>query len=377
MKAGLTLTQLAQELDRQNNAKRDFLLDTRDLTVLPTDEGMIEAHLPNGTGEFNVMGVAHRQLGDYCGIPAKFYDMLRYGKPDGKPALPMQPKLLGTNLNTLLRERPTKRMVRCFDFGEGEGIVEDGRASGRVMRALLSDRYLRRDNFEVAEAALKVLGEIPDVKIPTAQITEKHMYISALAPRVEAEVKEGDVVQAGVRITNSEVGWGALKIEPIVLRLVCMNGMTVAKATRVFHLGSQIDSDETIKVLSDESLRKDDEAFFAKLADVMRAAVDETQFNLIVAQMREAAQAPKMQKPKEAMEELGKKFNASEAEGESLLAHLIEGGDLTAYGALNAFTRAAQDVESYDRSMELEAAGGKILEMAGTKEWERIALAGA
>lgn len=367
MKTGLTLTQLAQELDRQNRAKRDFLVDTRQLTVLPPaapadgDDAPVwipELTLPDSAGEFTIRGVAPRQIGDHLKIPARFWDLLatEHGA------------LLAHNVNTLFRERPSTRMVRCLDFGD------DG---GRYARAFLSDRYLRRDNYEVAQAALKVLADVPDVQIPTSQVTDKHLYITALAPRVQGEVKVGDTVQAGIRITNSEVGWGALKVEPLVFRLICLNGMTVAKATRVMHIGGTIgmDNDEVIRVLSDETLALDDKAFFAKLADVMRSAVDETAFNAIVAQMREAAGSPRMEKPQAAMVELGKKFNVGEAEGESILGHLIEGGDLTAYGALNAFTRAAQDVESYDRSMELEAAGGKILEMAGTREWARIAAA--
>lgn len=362
MKQGLNLTQLAQELDRQNKAKRDFLVDTRELTMFPGSEetnGRPELHLPDGAGEFAIPGdaVVRRQIGDHLKVPAKFWDMLEGDHP----------ALLAHNVNTLFRERePGKHMVRTFDYGETD----------RRARAFLSDRYLRRDNAQVAEAALKVLKEVPDVQIPSAQVTDRHMHITALAPKVQGEVKVGDIVQAGVRITNSEVGWGALKVEPILYRLWCLNGCSTGDVTRVFrivHSGPQLDSEATLSVLSNETLAKDDEAFFAKLADVMRAAVDETIFNDALVQMRLAADSAKMVKPQAAMEELGKTFSLGEGEQDSILGHLIEGGDLTAYGALNAVTRAAQDVESYDRSMELEQVGGKILAMAGTKSWDRIA----
>lgn len=355
MKNGLSLTELAAELERQNDAKRDFLVDTRELTLLGREDGGIpELHLPNGEGEFITHGVLPRQIATHLKIPAKFWDLLETEHRG----------LLAHNVNTLFRERPATRMVRCMDYGDGD----------RLARAFLSDRYQRRDNYEVAQAALKVLGEIPDVKVPTAQITDTRMYITALAPRVTGEVKVGDELQAGVRITNSEVGKGALVVQPIVYRLVCLNGMTVAKATRTFHLGRQLDNDDTITVLSQETERLDDQAFFAKLADVMRAAVDETQFNAIVQQMREATQTEKMEKPVKTMERLGKRFDISDGEQENILAHLIEGSDLTAYGALNAVTRTAQDVESYDRSMELEQIGGKILEMP-KQEWAALAVA--
>ena len=41
-----------------------------------------------------------------------------------------------------------------------------------------------------------------------------------------------------------------------------------------------------------------------------------------------------------------------------MLRHLIEGGDLSAYGLVNAVTHFAQDVDDYDRATEFEALGG-------------------
>lgn len=41
------------------------------------------------------------------------------------------------------------------------------------------------------------------------------------------EVRKGDIVQAGVMISNSEVGLGAVSIQPLVYRLVCTNNSDV------------------------------------------------------------------------------------------------------------------------------------------------------
>ena len=49
-------------------------------------------------------------------------------------------------------------------------------------------------------------------------------------------------------------------------------------------------------------------------------------------------------------------------------------GDLSRFGFHNAVTRYSQDVEDYDRASELEAQGGKIIEMKPT-EWASIAKA--
>ena len=55
-------------------------------------------------------------------------------------------------------------------------------------------------------------------------------------------------------------------------------------------------------------------------------------------------------------------------EKDAILEHFVSGGDLSKFGLLNAVTRTAQDVESYDRAIELERIGGRILELAPT-EW--------
>ena len=50
----------------------------------------------------------------------------------------------------------------------------------------------------------------------------------------------GDIVQAGVMISNSEVGLGAVSIQPLVYRLVCTNGMIVNDmGERRHHVGRQ------------------------------------------------------------------------------------------------------------------------------------------
>ena len=66
-----------------------------------------------------------------------------------------------------------------------------------------------------------------------------------------------------------------------------------------------------------------------------------------------------------------KEFNIRQNESEGILGHLIAGGDLSLYGLANAVTRHAQDVQSYDRSTELEATGYKIITMQPSllKRW--------
>lgn len=345
MKTHLSLSALAQELERQKEARADYVADTRKMTMLGGDE----VHL-DGLGEFGVNDHAHGQIASHTGVPKRFYDRLREQHAD----------LLDHNVNALWRREPSKRLVRTLD----------GQA-----RAYLSDRYRRRDNFELAEHILPVLSEIPDVQFASTALTDTRMYLKAVAPKTEAAVAVGDLVQAGVEITNSEVGAGALTVRPLIYRLICTNGMVVPDRTvRHFHLGSRLDgSGDTYEVFRDETIMADDEAFFMKVADLVRAAVSEATFLAVVEQMRKAmdpATEIKGDVP-EAIVRLGERHKLTDDERSSVLTHLIKGGDITKYGVLNAVTRASQGLVDYDRCSELERMGGTIL---GTppREWAAL-----
>ena len=102
-----------------------------------------------------------------------------------------------------------------------------------------------------------------------------------------------------------------------------------------------------------------------KLEDSVRAAVSQASFTRIVGQMQEATEAKiKPDTVPQVVELASKEYGFTEAEGKGILGHLIEGGDLSLYGLANAVTRQAQDVESYDRSTELEATGYRIITMS-------------
>lgn len=366
MKTGLSLQEMAGELEAQAKAKQDYVADTREMTYLTTPpdtdtprEGATatdtELHLPEGLGEFRVLEHAHRQVAERLEIPKKYYDRIRHDHP----------ALLDHNVNTLFRERPDRRMVRCFDWGGGD----------KTARAFVSDRYRRRDNIDLVEAVLPVLGEIPDVQFVSCALTPERLYIKAVTPRVQAEVKKGDVVQAGVVLSNSEVGDGALWVRPLVFRLICLNGMIVPDAAlRGYHVGKRVgdDADNAFRVYSDETVQADDKAFFMKVIDVTKAAVDQARFEAVVAQLRDAAERKSAVDPIEGVERLTNRFALGEGESKSVLHHLVNGGDLTAYGYLNAVTRASQDVEDYQRATELETVGGEILGMKPA-EWKALA----
>jgi hypothetical protein len=279
----------------------------------------------------------HRQLCESLGIPAKYYDKMR-----GE-----YPSLLARNVNGWFRHAPSKRTIRTLD-----GIA----------RAFLSDRYRRIDNYEIARATLPIIGEMPDARVVSCEITENRMYIKAVNPRLEAEVQKGDIVQAGVVISNSEVGRGSVSVMPLAYRLVCLNGMIVNDlGQRKYHAGRELE--ESWELYSDETLQAEDNAFMLKLADIVRAAVDEARFTSVVDKLREAVDIRITASVPQVVELTAKQYGLTKPEETDILQRLISGGDLSRYGLSNAVTRASQDVQDYDRATALEGVGWQIAVM--------------
>lgn len=351
MKQGKTLTELAMELERQRNAKHDYLVNTANITMDAFPDNMkisIRNDTTNETLIYNVNEIAHDQIGTNLGIPAKYYDKMRNENPE----------LLADNVNSWFRKGPQIRMIRTLDG---------------TARAFLSDRYRRIDNMEIAQTVLPVIAEMPDAHIESCEITDRRMYIKVVNPRLTTEVTPGDIVQSGIIITNSEVGLGSMMIQPLVYRLVCRNGMVVNDAaTRRYHVGRGNQAAEDFTIYRDETLMASDKALMMKVQDTVRAVVDQVRFEKVVNKMREAKGARITSANIPAMIELGATdFGYTKKEGEGILDYLIRGGDLSLYGFANATTRFAQDVGSYDRSTELESIGYSILGMS-TSQWNKL-----
>lgn len=207
---------------------------------------------------------------------------------------------------------------------------------------------------------------MPDATIESCEVTDDRMYIKVVNPRIQAEVVPGDIVQSGMLISNSEVGLGGVVVQPLIYRLVCTNGMVVnAAGEKRRHIGRIQNFSENRELFRDETLKADDRAFMMKLRDIVSATVDQTQFDKVLDIMRQAKQVPitGTDVPK-VVELTGKHIGFGEKEGAGILSHLIAGGDLSLYGLSNAVTRFSQDVKSYDRATELEAAGYDVLTLS-------------
>src|SRR5690606_27596457 len=220
MKAGLSLTELAKEIERRANAKTDFIAPVSKLKIAVRDgapQAVLNTVNPqimrkqDGVRErvFGINKVAHEQFAAYAGIPMAYYRRM----------LENDPELLAHNVNRWLSDRADeRRMVRTLD--------------GQV-RAVLSDKYRPLENEDLAEAIVPVLMQ-RDLLIMSCQVTESRLYIKADDRKNEKDVPTGrkmgdgshaisDTLSPAITISNSEVGRGSLLIETGIFTKACTN----------------------------------------------------------------------------------------------------------------------------------------------------------
>lgn len=350
MKQGMELGDLAKELRRQTQTKRDFRAPTLQTHMTVTDDKTVQLGM-DGMGLFDIRDTAHQQLASYSKIPREYYERMRREEP----------RLLASNVNTWLHRNEETRLVRTMDG---------------AARAFLSPRYRTIDNYDVAEAVLAVL-QLADCKVVSSNLTDSHLYLKAVSQRFEAKVV-GEVVKMGVVISNSEIGHGSAKVEPFMEVLSCTNGAIINElATRRYHIGRRgQEIFEATEVFKDETLQADDKALMLKLRDTVNAALSEAKMAEVV--QRAALSAGRKltiadKKPlQEVVELVGKRLGLNEDERGGVLLHLAKGEDLSAWGLSNAVTRHSQDVESYQRATELERIGGELLGAVDDGAWARL-----
>lgn len=372
MKTGRSLQDLAAELERQAASRKDYIANQGALEAKPI-EGDVIIDGFNGAA-LTVTSHAHRQLATALEIPRAYYDRMRLE----------QPGLLAQNINTWFKaDAEHARQIRTLD--------------GQV-RAVLSPKYRPLDNYELAQAVLPTLVKRGE-QVMSAELTETRLYIKGILPALSDVLPEGMAwgdghsnvlaprngrvfgaggdgkVVAALVITNSEVGNGALRIEPSVFTTWCTNLAILKKAAmRRYHVGrARYGDDETMEVFSDATRKQDDKAFFMKVRDVVAAAMSPDGWNAAVADIRRAAATPIVSRdlPK-VVEVAAQRLGLSLGSQKPILAFLAEGGDLSQWGLSSAITSAANVQDDYETATDFERAGGEVLALPA-RDWKAIA----
>lgn len=341
--------------------KQDFLIPLNE-TMFAEDE-MLEKMTLGFSGNngdyynFPLTDNGHSCLASITEMGKKYYDKcLTHGR-----------SLLVQNVNHWLDDISDRKMIRVLD-GEVRGI--------------LSDKYRRMDNLPIAQACMMVflgLQKTGNLSIKDCGLTQKFMRIKATFPQVRAEVAGvGDIVEAGIMVQNSEIGFSSTKVFGYIHVLRCSNGQISMYGIRKYHIG-EVYQDFTDVLLTADTVRMTDLAVLNQLKDVIvDLSTNPNWFLMEVDKMNEAVADVSRVGALELPERFGKAWKLTDDETKIMVADLMRASnnDLDApvsrYAVSNSLTWAAQFVGSYDRRIELETLGGQLMAEPQKLQWATL-----
>lgn len=367
MKQGMTLHEMATAIEATRAAKADYIGSTEKMYMRP-DDGKIE--IEGVTSEpFNLTKHAARQITSWAKIDAKYADRC-------------PTELLAINVNHWLKNTPDNRMLRTMNPNQYLDIKEP------TMRAFVSEKYRRIDNYDIAESVLPPLMEREakgEIIIESHNVSPEKFYLKARINNVEENIlREGHVigeghnsyfkVRPGIEIGNSEIGQGSFYVAPCLYDESCTNMATFRKnAQRRYHVGTAQSDSELWKMLSDETQRISNEALMAQMKDYVLSALNASGdvFQETCNMLREKM-GLEIIRPEATMKLVASEFGINENETNGVLHALMKRGDMNVFGIQAAVTQFSQETEvTYDRASELESIGGSILELP-LNRWETI-----
>lgn len=339
MKKGQEIKSMLKQINDDVEFKKDYIVDLNSLDVSQNDRSVYpDLHSAGAKHYYQMNDNSLNHLSNRLEIGTRYISK----------CLPVSQELVAHNLNFWINKNKNKKlMLRTLETGvNGEDKV----------RAIMSDRYKRIDSDVVANSCLSKLMDM-GAELKYSHYDGDNMNITAVLPKLEGEVVEGDLVQGGITITNSEIGHGSLIVKPFIYRLVCTNGMVAPEYLNQFyakHVGKMIidlDNDDQWKTIVDKmgqqlELISNPELFQENIDKLKQATQDKINSHQI--------------------EVLAKKHGLSDDERAGVferLNHYVGETFVTSkYDVANAITNIANDEsKSDDRARFLQELGGLVI----------------
>jgi hypothetical protein len=324
----MKLQSLIDELERQKHLKWDKRLKSSEIEM-GLDENVPFLHL-QGKEAVLITKPCHDQIAEKLEIPLKYYRKMEEQASE----------LLAKNVNTWLRSDEKDIFLRCL---------------GESARAFLSGRYRVIDHLDVLYCSLNEL-QAHEAEIEDCYLSETEMNIKIKGRKLRDFVRhKDDLIVSGIFLRNSETGQRALRVEPRVFRVLCSNGMIIEElVTREIHVGS-----------GDEML---DEIFYLSLRRSIRELF--SRFGEIVQYLRESTEI-KIRNPQSVIKNVVEEYKLSEVQKANILMAFGAEPEYDQYGIANAITLAAQREDTWEKSVELERIGGRLITLP-PEEFKRL-----
>jgi hypothetical protein len=314
----MRLENLIQELERQKPLKWDEKLHSSQIKmVLAENEPRFQI---KANGSLSINESCHNQIAEKLEIPLKYYHRMEEETPE----------LLARNVNTWLERSEKEYFVR----GMGDSV-----------RAFLSDRYRVIDHLDVLYCSLNEL-QAHDAEIEDCFLSETEMNIKVKSQQLKDFVRhKDDLMIGGIFLANSETGHKALRVEPRLFRVKCSNGLIIEElVTREIHIGN---GDEAFDEIIYLSLRRSIRELFSKFGDIIQV-------------LRESSEI-KIKNPQKMISNVVEHYRLSKTQRDNILVAFGAEPEYDQYGIASAVTLAAQKEETWEKSVELEKLGGKLV----------------
>jgi len=326
-------TEVLESIRTQDVAKGDALVRTEEIKV---DEGRIvvpsravipfKSDFKNGSaprafgqGEGDVvLGLSDRAITQMCGrldIPPRY-------------------------LKRKIEERAwgvVDRVVRDDLDKHGQRLLL--RTIGTQIRAVLSDKYVRLNDFDVVSDIVEIVQGRTEVR--SSHMDENGIWIKATFPDLKFQGPDGSGYFVGMILGNSEIGDRSVSCGPFIYRAVCTNDMVIVHDEAFDHRHIYMDHAQLrygLKKAIAAAVREGD-TFADQIQMAMSAAIED---------------------PMDVLDRIAKKARYSNQLRDTVKASYQIEPMPNKWGLVNALTRAAQTLEG-DRRVEMEWLAGNLM----------------
>jgi hypothetical protein len=268
--------------------------------------------------------------------------------------------------NVLLNLSPGVRALAYNEWAEQAPsekmtirVITEPRSQVRTIRAVTSQKHSLQHGDDKAVLETLLAEEFADLGSAKARITREHdrTEMEIIWPAMKFQLKVGDIALVGIRITNSEVKKGSLKVEVFLLRVLCANFTTAY---------TKDDKSEEISIRHMGDLRE-------KLADAFRSALKRVQPFVKLFSDAYLIGKPEGQSRSDLLLKVRRVYQLPESTVDAATAMwdidgLNSAGETLA-GLVNALTRASQE-QTTELAAQTERAAGDLLH----RKWSALGM---
>lgn len=326
------LTKFKQEVHLESQRKHD------EITDISLFRMNARGNMDTKDGQFQDVPMtewASNQLCQKFGIPFRYFEMC-------------PPNLQQTNVNYWLEQSSSKNvMIRLRK--EKENAQERD-----IIRAIVTDKYAKFDNHEILGLVDDYLQQVNEpFKVEFAKQNGDNMHLRLTFDRLTTSIGQTpdgqpDIHKVGIHIMNSEVGKSAVRIMPMVYRLVCTNGLMAWTV------------DDNIFTQRHAYIKEED-----MLERVAVAIGDALKMSDHTIDILQKAKRHKVDNPFAVIDKLAKDKKYSKKLVEEVKKQYVEendGKDSSLFYVIQAFTRSARELKEEER-IEVERDAASLLEL--------------